>query len=84
MPVFDEIIVTSLVCWCVGVCALRLSLEHHRKTMDFGPEDVCGGPLFAPPFTSARVQSCLEFVELGRDMCTNCQVEIQAGTGISG
>ena len=38
--------------------------------MDFGPEDVCGGPLFCPPVTSARVQSRFEFVELGGDMCS--------------
>ena len=40
--------------------------------MDFGREDVCGGPLFAPLFTSARVQSRFEFVELARDMSPDC------------
>ena len=32
----------------------------------------------------ARVQSRFEFVELGRDMSSNCTGEVQAGTGISG
>ena len=36
--------------------------------MGFGPGDVCGGPLLALQFTSARVQSRFEFVELGGDM----------------
>ena len=52
--------------------------------MDSGREDVCRGPLFGPPFNSARVQSRFEFVELGGDMCFNCQGVVQAGTGSSG
>ena len=36
--------------------------------MDFDRKDVCGSPLFFPPFTSARVQSHFEFVQLGGDM----------------
>ena len=40
--------------------------------------------LFAPPFTSARVQSRFEFVKLGGDMWSNCQRKGQAEIGISG
>ena len=61
-------IVISFVYWCVHCF---LSLGRNRKTIDFGPEGVCGGPLFAPPFASARVQSRFDFVELGGDMCSN-------------
>ena len=60
-----------LVCWCVGVCAhWALSLARHQSSTDF-ESDICGGLLFAPPFTSACVQSRFEFVELGRGMCSN-------------
>ena len=52
--------------------------------MGFGPGDVCGGPLLALQFTSARVQSRFEFVEVGGDTCSKCQGEVQAETPISG
>ena len=70
--------------WLYCCVHWALSLQRHRKSMDFGPEDVCGDLLFCPPFTSARVQSRFEFVELGGDMCCNCQGEVPAGTGITG
>ena len=78
MGVFNKIIIYSDVCvhW-------RLSLERHQSTIDFDPGGVCGGPLFAPPFTSARVQSRFEFVELG-NMYSNYQGEVPAVTGITG
>ena len=44
---------------------------------------VCGGPLFAPPSTSARVQSRFEFVKLGTYICALIPQEslgLQAGT----
>ena len=59
-----------------SVCALSfLSLSRHQSTTDVDPEGVCGGPLFAPPFTSARVQRRLEFVELGGDICSTYHIE---------
>ena len=67
------------MCLCVEV----LSLECHQSGSDFDPDGDFGGPLLAHPFTSARVQSCFEFVEIGGDMCSNCQREIPAGTGIT-
>ena len=65
------------------MCALSLSLERHQRATDLDL-GVCGGPLFAPPFTSARVQIRFEFVELGRDVFSNYQGEVPAGTGITG
>ena len=65
------------------MCA-ALSLDRHQNTIDFDPGDVCGGPLFAPPSNSARVQSRVEFVELGGNMYSNYQGEGAAGTGITG
>ena len=62
----------------------RLSLERHQLPTDFDPGGIYRGPLFAPPSTSARVQSRFGFVELGGDMCSNYQGDIQAGTGITG
>ena len=58
-----KIILTSLVCvqW-------HLYLERHQSATDFDPEGVCGRPIFAPPLTSARLESRFEFVELGSDM----------------
>ena len=56
---------------CVGVfmCVFGFVPRALAKTIDFGIEGVCGGPVFAPPFTSAIVRSCFEFVALG-DMST--------------
>ena len=51
--------------------------------MDFGREGGCGGSYLAAPPTSARVQNRVEFVELARDMSSNCTGDVQAGTGIS-
>ena len=51
--------------------------------MDFGRERGCGGPYFAAPPASARVQNRVEFVELARDMSSNCTGEVQARTGVS-
>ena len=61
----------------------RWSVERHRKSMSFGREGGCGGPYLAAPPTSARVQNLVEFVELARDMSSNCTGEGQARTGIS-
>ena len=77
----NKIALSSLVYLCVH---WRLYLERHQMTTDVHPEGICGGTLFAPPFTSARVQSRFEFVELGRDMYSNYQGEVPAGTGITG
>ena len=35
----------------------------------FNPGGVCEGPLFAPQFTSARIRSRFDLVELGGDKC---------------
>ena len=59
------------------------SIKNQRKSMDFGREGGCGGPYLAAPPTSARVQNRVEFVELARDMSSNCTGDVQAGTGIS-
>ena len=40
--------------------------------------------MFAPPSTSARLQSRVEFVELGRGTCSNYQGEVLGVTGITG
>ena len=87
---FNKIVHSSLVCWCirVSVCLCVncvLSLERHQSAIDFDPGGVCGGPLCAPPFTSARVKSRFEFVEIGRGMCcSNYQGEVPAVTEITG
>ena len=47
---------------------LSLSLARDESTNDFETDRVCGGPLFAPPFSSARVQSRVELVEIGSGM----------------
>ena len=54
--------------------------------MHFDPKDVRGSPLFFPPFTSARVHSHFELVQLGGDMCSHFvgEGEVQARTRISG
>ena len=51
--------------------------------MNFGRERGCGGPYLCAPHTSARIQNRVEFVDLARDMPSNCTGEVQAGTGIS-
>ena len=63
------------VYWCVH---RRWSIERHRKSMDFGREGGCGVPYLAAPPTSARVQNSVKFVELARDMPSNCTGEVQA------
>ena len=99
VPLFNEVVLTSLVCWFVccfvswfvgggiGVWLhRRWSIERHRKSMDFSGEGGCGGPYLCAPSTSARVQSRFEFVELTRDMSSNCtgenkrELEFHAGT----
>ena len=77
-------LVCVLVCWCIGLCVhRRWSIERHRKSMDFGRGRGCGGPYLAALHNSARVQKRVEFVELARDMSSNCTGEVQARTGIS-
>ena len=49
-----------------------LALSHHQRGTNFAPCDVCGGPYQCTPSTSARVQNRFEFVELGRDVSSNC------------
>ena len=51
--------------------------------MDFGRERGCVDPILAALHTSARVQNRVEFVELARDMSSNCTGKIQARSGIS-
>ena len=80
VELFIKIIHFSLVCLFVHS---RLSLERHQSAFDFDPEGVCGGPLFSPPFTSARVQSRFDFMELGGDMYSNYQGEVPAVTAIT-
>ena len=59
-----------------------MSLERHQRATDFDPGGVCGSPIFALPFTSARVQSRFEFVELDGGKSSNFQGEVLARTGI--
>ena len=62
----------------------RWSNERHRKSMDFGRERGCGGPYFAAPHARLCPRpKRFEFVELARDISSNCTVEVQARTGIS-
>ena len=69
---------------CLSVYSLSfVSLERHQSATDFNPGGVCGGPLFSPPLTSARVQSRFEFVKLGTYICALIPQEslgLQAGT----
>ena len=65
---FNLITLTPFVCLRVH-CPLFLA--YHQSTTDFDADGVCGSPIFAPPSTSARVQSCFEFVEAGGGMCSN-------------
>ena len=60
------IILTSLVCvrWA-------LSIAHQQRATDFEPGGVCGGSVFSPPSTCARVQSRIEFMEPGGGLCSN-------------
>ena len=88
MPLFNLIVLASpvrlSVCLSVRLCVpRRWSIERHRKSMDFGRERGCRGPYFAAPPTSDRVQNRVEFVELVRDMSSNCTEEVQARTRIS-
>ena len=77
-------LVCVLVCWCIGLCVhRRWSIERDRKSMDFGRERGCVGPYLAALHTSAHVQNRVDFVELARDMSSNCTGEVQARTGIS-
>ena len=81
MGLFNKIILTS----DVGVCVhWPLCLARHQSTTGCESDGICGGPLFAPRSTSARVQSRVEFVELGGGMCSNYQGEIPGVTGITG
>ena len=66
------------------VYRLTFALARHQSTSDFDDDGVCGGPLFALSYTSARVQSRAEFVELGRGMYSNFQGEVPGVTGITG
>ena len=62
-----------LVCWCIDLCVHRgLALSYHQGGTNFGREGGCGGPSLCAPSISARVQNRFEFVELGRDMSSNC------------
>ena len=54
------------------VCALSFVPRTPPSATDFDPVGVRGGPLFAPPSTSPRVQSRFEVVELGHGMCSSC------------
>ena len=74
----SRVCVGVLVCWCVQ---RGLALSHHQRGADFGREGVCGGPYFCDPSTPARVQHRFEFVELGREMSSNCPTR---HTGITG
>ena len=50
-----------------------------RRANNFDSGGICGGPLFAPPSTSARVYDSFEFVELGGDIPSNYHDEAPAG-----
>ena len=50
------------------------------KEHGFRPRERLLGPLFTAFRPSARVQNRGEFVELARDMSSNCTGELQAGT----
>ena len=56
-----------------------LFLERHHSATNFNHDDVCGSPLFAPPSTSARVQSRFEFV----DLVVVCALTTTGVTGIT-
>ena len=72
-------------CWCVCKwVSIDLSPRTPPKHTDFESDGVCGGPLFARPSTSARIQSRFEFVELGGGMCSNYQGDVPGLTGITG
>ena len=60
-----------------------MALSHHQCGTDFGREGGCGGPYLCTPSTSAHAQNRFEFLELSRDMSSNCTGEVQARTGIS-
>ena len=67
-----------MIFWCCFLTVLD------QSATDFDPDSVCGGPSFAPPSTSARVQSQAEIVELDAGMCSNSQGGVSAATGITG
>ena len=54
-------------CVCIVLCLSHATTAPSISRATMSVES----PLFAPPFTSARVQSRFEFVELGGDMCSN-------------
>ena len=84
VPLFKKNVLTSLVCWFVGLLAYRRwSIGRHLKSMDFGREGDFVGPYLAAPPTSARVQNRVEFVVLTRDLSSNLTREVQAGIAIS-
>ena len=58
--------------------------ECHQSATDVDAEVVCGDPLLAPLYTSARVQSRFEFVELGGDMYQNYHGKDSTVTGMTG
>ena len=67
---FYKIVVSSLVyTLCVH---RRWSIERHRNSIDFAREGGCGSPYLVAPPISACVQNRVEFVELARDMSSNC------------
>ena len=75
---------TWCVYWCIDLCVpRRWSIERHRRSTDLCRERGCVGPYLAALHASARVQNRVEFVELARDMSSNCTGEDQARTRIS-
>ena len=91
MRLFNKIVLSSFAGLCVGVrigvwVRRRWSIERHRKMMDLGREDGCGGPYLAAPPTSTRVQNRFGFVWLAREMSFNArgkftlELQFQAGT----
>ena len=68
----------------VLIFGVVFSSSWTKSATDFDPDGVFGGPLLVPPSTSARVQSRVEFVELGRGVCSTCQGEVPGVTGITG
>ena len=65
MRFFNQIVLSSFVGVCVRIGVWvhrRWSIERHRKIMDLGREDGCGGPYLAAPPTSSRIQNRFDFV----------------------
>ena len=68
MGVFNKIVFSFLVYPCVLVCVcIEIYPKRHQRAINFDPGGICGGLVLAPSFTSARLQSRFEFVELGVD-----------------